>query len=430
MRSRDGTGESMPQYYGWRIVGIALLFQLLIVGSSANAFGLFVIPVSEEFGLSRADMNTGLIISNLGGAAIAPFLGRLIDNYPVRKIIAICATVFCLGMVGLGLSHSVLLSALLLAVALPMGLAGVSQLGGLTLVARWFEAQRARAMALAIMGASLGSLIMAPIVGWLIHVAGWRNCLIIMGGCLLVILLSMILVVRDRPGPDDKEPQPKSAVEQPPAQSAQPASGKPMSARQILSMPLFWLLAGGVALAMGGFQTVMISLVPIAQEEGVVVTRAATLISVLGATAIVGKILLVWIGDRIDKALGLALTFGVLAGLFLALTVVEGYLALFISAGLLGLAVGATMPLFMALLADYVGPASFGSANGIAMLFMSASGAISMRFGGEVYDRTGGYDVMFIVFSAICVAATISLVVCRSLARGRAPGRQAAPAAE
>ncbi len=420
----------MLQYYGWRIVGIAMLFQLLIVGSSANAFGLFVIPVSEEFGLSRADMNTGLIISNLGGAAIAPFLGRLIDNYTVRRILAICATVFCLGMVGLGLSHNLLLSAVLLAVALPVGLAGVSQLGGLTLVARWFEAQRARAMALAIMGASLGSLIMAPVVGWLIHVACWRNCLMILGACLLVILLSMILMLRDRPGPDDKEPQPKSADAQPAAQSVQPAESRPMSARQILSMPLFWLLAGGVALAMGGFQTVMISLVPIAQEEGVSVTKSATLISVLGATAIVGKILLVWIGDRIDKALGLALTFGVLAGLFLALTIAEGYLALFISAGLLGLAVGATMPLFMALLADYVGPASFGSANGIAMLFMSASGAISMRFGGEVYDRTGGYDLMFIVFSAICVAASLSLFVCRSIARGRVPERQAAPAAE
>ena len=420
----------MPQYYGWRIVGIALLFQLLIVGSSANAFGLFVIPVSQEFGLSRADMNTGLIISNLGGAAIAPFLGRLIDTYSARRILAICATVFCCGMMGLGLSHSILLSALLLAVALPMGLAGVSQLGGLTLVARWFEAQRARAMALAIMGASLGSLVMAPVVGWLIHAAGWRNCLLIVGACLLVVLLSMILVLRDRPGPDDKEPLPKVTHEPLPQKVAQPADVRPKSAGQILSMPLFWLLAGGVALAMGGFQTVMISLVPIAQEEGVSVTKAATLISVLGGTAIFGKILLVWIGDRIDKALGLVLTFAVLAGLFMALTVAEGYLALFVSAALLGLAVGATMPIFMALLADYVGAASFGSANGIAMLLMSASGAISMRFGGEVYDRTGGYDLMFIVFSATCVAATLSLIVCRSLARGRLAGGQRAPAAE
>lgn len=67
-------------YYGWTIVGVSMLIGGLVVGLTFSAFGLFVTPVSEEFGLSRADMNTALIIRNIGSAAMAPLIGRLVDK--------------------------------------------------------------------------------------------------------------------------------------------------------------------------------------------------------------------------------------------------------------------------------------------------------------------------------------------------------------
>ena len=404
----------MRFYYGWRIVGMAMIIQMIVVGATINAFGLFVIPVSDEFGLSRADVNTGLIISNLGGAAMAPFLGRAIDAYPVRLIMAVCAVIFSLGIIGLGLSHSVLLSSALLAAAIPAGLAGLSQLGGLALVARWFEVQRGRAMALAIMGASLGSLLMAPLVGWLIEMFGWRTCLMITGPAIGLIVLTMLFLIRTQPRAEDVEPRPASAA---PAPSALPLDTKPKSTREILSMPRLWLLGLGVAFSMGAFQAIMISLVPIAQEGGVSIAQSASLISILGGTAIIGKVALIWVGDYINKALSLAIMFGALSMVFFSLTLSDGYVALMISSALLGLVVGATMPVVLALLADYVGVPSFGSANGILMLMMAGCGAICMRFGGEVYDRTGGYDFMFLTFSAMCAIATLCLAACWHITR-------------
>ena len=49
-----------------------------------------------------------------------------------------------------------------------MGIACVGHLAMTTVVARWFEAQRGRAMAIAMMGMSLGTVVMAPTIGLLI----------------------------------------------------------------------------------------------------------------------------------------------------------------------------------------------------------------------------------------------------------------------
>jgi MFS family permease len=73
------------------------------------------------------------------------------------------------------------------------------------LVARWFVAQRGRAMALSILGMSLGGFDFAPIVGLLIEGIGWRLALIASGLGGSAVLLLLALVVRERPGGDDRE---------------------------------------------------------------------------------------------------------------------------------------------------------------------------------------------------------------------------------
>jgi len=98
-------------YYGWVIVGLAALTYMVIYGSTFAAFGLFVLPVSEDFGLSRADMNTAFVVLNVGIAVSSPLIGRLLDYFPVRRIMMICAALLGLSLATLGLSHSVRLSA-------------------------------------------------------------------------------------------------------------------------------------------------------------------------------------------------------------------------------------------------------------------------------------------------------------------------------
>src|SRR5882757_4147300 len=105
----------MRIYYGWIIAAAGMCTYTLLIGATFNAYGLFVVPVSQDLRLSRADANTGLILMNLGGAVTAPFLGRVLDRIPARLVMMISAVFFGSSFVVLAKTDSLWLSAIVLA---------------------------------------------------------------------------------------------------------------------------------------------------------------------------------------------------------------------------------------------------------------------------------------------------------------------------
>jgi MFS family permease len=246
---------SMRGYYGWVIVGMGMLVLTMVVGAAMHGFGLYVLPVSNEFGLSRAEMNTGLILLNFGMAICGPFLGRLIDRSSIRLVMGLSALSFGASLVGLGLSHELWISAVLLAGPLAVGVVGCGTLTSTALVARWFTAQCGRAMAITAIGISLGPMIVVPLIGHLISAIGWRQTLILLGVVITIVLFALLALVRERPGPTDVEPAAgAAAVNQPAA-----ATGVLFGVGDILRMPQFWTLSLSAALAFGIQQTIIVS---------------------------------------------------------------------------------------------------------------------------------------------------------------------------
>ncbi|MGE3692597.1 MAG: MFS transporter [Novosphingobium sp.] len=414
----------MKIYYGWWIVAIALVLQMLTVGATMNTFGMYVVEASKDLGLSRANANTGIILISAGMALFSPIVGRMLDVYPVRRIMVAGALLFCASFAILGLSHNVWLSAFALAVPLPLGIACVGHLAATTVLARWFVAQRGRAMALAMVGMSLGTVVMAPTIGLLIKSLGWRTCLMVLGAVFAVIFLVLVPLMRDRPAPDEIEPVPARAAGQPPVATPPLSDAKPLKIGAILAMPIFWVLSLSVALALSVLQTVAISIVPLAQESGISVEASSTLLMVLGAMSLLGKLVLAWIGDRIDRVLTLVAIFLFQCFACALLLVGHSFPVLLFCAALQGLCAAAITPVFGALLADRVGAASFGTAQGAAALAMALCSAVMVRVGGEIYDRTGSYQVMFTAFAVVSLFAALLVLSSKWL-----PGPRQATAA-
>src|SRR5450755_1896077 len=70
----------------WIVVGS---FMALLVGSGAInlfAFGVFVIPITQDLGISRGAFSSALLASGIANAVAAPILGWLLDRYGVRKV--------------------------------------------------------------------------------------------------------------------------------------------------------------------------------------------------------------------------------------------------------------------------------------------------------------------------------------------------------
>ena len=386
-------------YYGWRLVVIAAIAYMLTMGTTYSALGLFIIPVSQEFDLSRADMNSALILLNLGSAALSPFIGRALDRHSPRAIMTVAVVLFGASFTVLGLSHSIPLNAAILALPLAAAIPGAGMLTMSVLLARWFTVQRARAMVLASMGVSVGSIVVTPVVGWLLAEEGWRTALLIVGGIGTAILLLLSMFVRERPGPDDVEPGAaavSAVAARAPTHSAAPA--KPLPIGTILRMPRFWTICLSSSLAMGISQALSITFVPLAMDNGLSIMEATSLMSITGASSIAWMLLLSTFADRIERTVILTAFYVMGAGLSALLIVSQGYVMLAGCAVILGVAAGALSPIFFALVADQFGPASFGTVRGMMAPFLALIGAFMVRFAGEIYDRTGHYDLLFTIF--------------------------------
>lgn len=397
--------KKQPFYYGWYMVAASAAVYMILIGSTYSAFALFVLPVSDEFGLSRADMNTALICLSIGSSLLAPLIGRLVDRFPLRRAMIISAIVFGLSMSALGLSHSLAFSAFLLVIPLPAALLGTGTITMTVLVARWFTVQRGRAMALSILGMSMGAFVLAPVIGLLIEGIGWRLALIVSGivGSSLLLLLS--IAVRDRPGEGDVEGQKGAAL--PRMEAVAVPATTPPKVGSVLRRMDFWLIALSTALTTSIMQAIGISIVPLALEDGLSMLQATSLVSATGGAAIAGKLVLSVFADRVDRIALMTSMFVLSAAVNVALLMNTGFYPLLACAALLGVATGALMPVFYALLADRFGTQVFGTVRGLTVPILAVMGAVTVRFAGEVYDRTSSYNLLFAVFVVAQLLAAV-----------------------
>lgn len=404
-------------YYGWWIVVAGFIATMLAIGSTTYAFGLFVAPLSEEFGLSRADANGGFIFLLLGFALWAPFVGRWMDRLPARAVMIGGALLFAIGFAWIAVAKTPWQMALAVLVPVSLGTVACGALASNTLTARWFRQRRGRAMGLLAIATSAGGFVVPPLVAFLMERFGWRGAIGIQGLILLTIVaITVWLLVRDRPADlglaMDGLPEPA-----PDAQAAaQPAAAaeRTWTTKQLLASGNFWLIACGAGILLAADQALLASMIPYGVDAGFGAQRAAFLMSCLTASAIFGKFVIGMLADRVDKRW----LFCAVAACNLAFLVVlllnPGYVTLLVACCIIGLAIGGTYPLWMTLTADCFGSASFGAVMGTMNFVVMPFSIISIRFIGEVFDRTGNYNLAFIAFIGTAVLSALLILMVKA----------------
>lgn len=404
----------MRVYYGWVLVAASLIVLTLVMGVTYHSFGVFVSPVSTAFGLSRADANTGLILFSVGGAICAPIIGSLMDRLPIQRVFLGCAIIIGASLATLGASRSLALSAAVLAAPLALG-AQAGVIGSTTLIARWFNVHRGRAMAIALFGMSFAGIVITPAIAFGVEHYSWRTTLIVAGGAIAALLVAVSLFVRERPGEHDIE---SAAHPTAPTPAAHGATGaRPLNALAILAMPQFWTIGLTNAATLGFTSAVMVTLVPLGESIGIGPTQAASLIAVLSAAGFAGGLVVAWISDRVDRTTLLTVMFLAIAGIGALFYVSDTFPMLVLAATLLGLAGGIVSPAFHALIADRFGAGSFGTAYGLMSVLMTAGSAIAVRLAGEVFDRSGAYSGLFATLIGVELIAAALLFGTRMIGK-------------
>ena len=188
-------------YYGWWIVAVFFLAEFVTAGAGTFTFSLYLRPMSDELSWSVTEVVAALSVRTvLSSLVVQPIVGRLIDRYGPRLIVASGAVVAGGALISLGSLHHLWHWYLAYGIAGPFGFGVMGALIGQTVVAKWFVRKRGKATAIVSFGIGFGGFVMSPVTGTIIHTMGWRTSWVVFGLMMwLLVLPASLLVLRRTP---------------------------------------------------------------------------------------------------------------------------------------------------------------------------------------------------------------------------------------
>ena len=397
-------------YYGWFIVATAFFVTMLSVGSRVG-FGVFVLPMSDEFSWNRSTISLAASIGFLVNGLSQPILGRIYDRVGARRVVLVSLTVLGAATMLLALTSHIIVLVLIFGVVLSLAMSGGSLNILAVVLTKWFRRRRGTVVAICAAGASVGGLLLVPFTSYLIEVVGWRAAWAVLG--LLVLALAVPLAfffLREDPAEmgllPDGDAEPPAGL-----RGSRPAVRGPLEAEYwydpFRSRPM-WQISGAYFVC--GFTTAIISahFVAHAIEEGFAPSTAATAFGLMSGLNAVGVLAAGALGDRFGRKNFLSAVYALRGCGYMALLLVPGPFGLWVFVVLAGFSWLATVPLTTSLTADVYGLKNLGLLTGISYAVHNVGGALGIQLGGIMRDLTGAYDVPFAVAAVLLAAASLT----------------------
>ena len=391
----------------WMIVGAASAGLLLGFSTFVGVvFGLFIIPLSQEFGWSRTEISFALSICTFIIIILAPFLGIVMDKYGVRKLLL--PSLVSLGIVicSMALLTSSLWHFYLMYVLVPLvGIATIPT-SYTRVILNWFDEKRGLALGLALSGVGFGAVIMPPFIQFIISNYGWRNAYLGFG--LLVLFVNFPIAyffLKETP-----EKPAGQMIETPAAsleKSKKSSKGGAIWNRYFIVLITTFFMLGIATLG------VSIHLFSSLTDQGLSAGQAAISMSILGVFLILARIICGLLCDKyFAPYVACLFLIGMAIGI-LILGVMDTYGTLsLIALALLGLGFGAEFDLMSYLVSRYFGLHSYGQVYGYMYAAFSIGAACGPVIMGQIYDNFDSYQFGFIAFSFIgFIAAFLMLAL-------------------
>jgi MFS family permease len=406
------TSSSRPAiFYGWIIVATTFLIALVTVGGR-SAFGVFVVPMSEEFGWSRSTVSLAAALGFLVNGLSQPFVGRLFDTLGGRKVILASLATFGVTTVLLALTFHIVFLILVFGVIMSIAWSGASLTTTSALLSRWFQRQRATVLSLSTAGASAGGLLLVPLAMAVLQRTDWRITWVVLGILVLVVALPLaFFFLRNDPTdlgllPDGDQPSADGSQGNPTRGAAGPLEAETW--RVALHSWPFWQLSGAYCVC--GFTTAILTthFIPHAIDRGFTPSTAATALGVMNGLNVVGVIVMGALADRCGRKNLLALVYAARGGAYALLLLAPDPWSLWGFAAIAGFSYWATAPLTTSLTADVYGLKSLGTLSGVTFLVHQVGGAASIQFAGLMRDIAGSYTLPFTIAGLLLLPAALS----------------------
>lgn len=380
---------------------------ILISFAIRASFGVFQIPIAQEFGWLRAEFSLAIAIQNLAWGIGQPLFAAFAERFGDRRALVLGALVYAVGLV---LSaYSITPGAhQLWAILVGFGVAGTGFGVILAVVGRAAsDENRSLALGIATAAGSAGQVIGAPIAELLLAFVPWHTVFLIFAGAILASLFALPLMRSPAPAS-------RAELEQSMGQALQQAFRDPSFALIFLG---FFSCGYQLAFVTAHFPAMVTEMCSPIDPGGFLAGIGITTTSALGAVAIAviglanigGTLLAAWAGKRWSKKYLLAGIYTartVVAAAFIALPITPTSVLVF--SVLMGSLWLATVPLTSGLIAHIYGLRYMGTLYGIVFFSHQLGSFLGVWLGGRMYDIYGDYT--FVWWVGVAVGAFSAIV--------------------
>jgi len=377
----------------YRVLFGACLTQFTVIGLLFS-YGLFFKPLQEEFGWSRTFLSSASASSFFMMGVLAIFAGRMNDRFGPQIVMGISGVAYGAGFILLSQVTAQWQMFAIFGIFMALGL-GAHDVVTLSTIARWFEKRRGIMSGVVKVGTALGQISIPPLAAYLLLAYGWRHAVILLGiGAIFLLVIASLSMKRP---PEDPSPEPGRASEG-------------WSFAEVRKTRVFWSLCAIQFMFFPSMMTVPTHLAIHGTDLGMTSAKAATLLSVLGASSIAGRLVVGTLADRIGGKRTLLMCFTVLLISLLAFIGVKTHGLLFAVVAFYGFSHGGMFTIVSPLVAEYFGMRSHGSIFGTILFFGTIGGAIGPIMAGWIFDVNGSYTYAFIML-ALLAAIGLALVI-------------------
>ncbi|MEG2693668.1 MAG: MFS transporter [Acinetobacter sp.] len=388
------TRFSKPLIY--MLIGSALILALSL--GVRHAFGLYLVPMSHEFGWGHNVFSLAIAMQNLVWGAVQPITGAFADKYGSKIVVAVGGALYSLGLLLMAFSSTGLMLNLSVGLILGLALSATSFPVLLSAVGRAAHPdKRSLAMGIASAAGSFGQFIMLPSTLLLLQNIGWSAALVV-SSILIALIIPLAWML-------------KAPMYVAPHTSAQINKAN-LSFKQILVIVKnhqpFWFLALGFFVC--GFQVVFIGihLPGYLIDHGFNATTGTIFLALVGLFNIVGTYSAGWLGGKYSKPHLLMWLYGlrgitIIAFLLLPLSAWTVY-AFGVIMGLLWLS---TVPLTNGIVANMFGVKYLSMLSGLIFFTHQIGSFFGGWLGGVNHDMTGNYNAIWMFSIALSLLGVL-----------------------
>jgi len=369
--------------------------------------------IRAEYGLSNGAWGMIYMIGTLGSALTLPYLGTIVDRYGPRTVVLFIMPMLALAAITMALSSHVLLLVLTIFLLRLFG-QGMMPHTAYTATARWFAAQRGKALSLVILGHNAGDAVLTNLFVLLAVAIGWRNGWFAAAVLIIIALPFIAALFSAERKPRASDPTPRIV------------DARDWTRAEVLRDPLFYLSMLGI-MAPGFIVTVALF-----HQVYLIEMRGWSLEVFASAFVIwagVNSVVTLVSGNLIDRFSGVSLLPFVLLPLGAATLVLaygEAPWIPFVYMALVGMSNGLTTTLFSAIWPEVYGLKHMGSIRALVVSAAVLASAAGPGITGYLIDAGVSYPGQLAAMGYYCFAVSLVLAYVAGRVKARAlPAPQA-----